>query len=123
MVGQGVRQGGILSTHLYKIYNNKLLEQLEREGDGLHIGTTFMGVPTCADAMLHLMTGDDRLQAMLFNSDQYSDKKIYIIHPIKSETASSGQPAKVSLKGKQLPQVDSVKHLVCHGIPNQIVKP
>ncbi len=31
MVRQGVCQGGILSTHLYKIYNNKLLEQLERE--------------------------------------------------------------------------------------------
>ncbi len=111
MVGQGVRQGGILPTHLYKIYNNKLLEQLEREGDGLHIGTTFMGAPTCADDMLHLTTGDDRLQAMLANSDQFSDQRRYIIHPIKSETTPSGQPANVSLKDKQLPQVDSVKHL------------
>ncbi len=107
----GVRHRGILSTHLYKIYNNKLLEQLEREGDGLHIGTTFMGAPTCADDMLHLTTGDDRLQAMLANSDQFSDQQRYIIHPIKSESTSSGQPANVSLKDKQLPQVDSVKHL------------
>ncbi len=111
MVRLGVRQAGILSTYLYKTYNNKLLEELEREGNGLHIGTTFMEAPTCADDMLHLTIGDDRLQAMIFNSDQYSDQRRYIIHPIKSESTSSGQPAKVSLKSKQLPQVDSVKHL------------
>ncbi len=70
-----------------------------------------MGAPTCADNMLHLTTGDDRLQAMLANSDQFSDQRMYIIHPIKSETTSSGQPANVSLIDKQLPQVDSVKHL------------
>ncbi len=59
---------------------------------------------------------------MLANSDQFSDQRRYIIHPIKSETTSSGQPANVSLKDKQLPQVDSIKHLGLSQNPKSNIK-
>ena len=37
-IRQGVRQGGILSTHLYKLYINDLLVDLESTKLGKHIG-------------------------------------------------------------------------------------
>jgi hypothetical protein len=42
-IQQGGRQGGILSTGLYKTYINELLLTLERNRVGTHIGTTYVG--------------------------------------------------------------------------------
>jgi hypothetical protein len=46
---QGVRQGGILSTHLYKIFIQDLLLELEENSLGYHLGNVYIGTPTCAD--------------------------------------------------------------------------
>ncbi len=43
---QGVRQGGILSTHFYKTYINDLLLELEDQGLGLSMGSTYVWCPT-----------------------------------------------------------------------------
>jgi len=51
-VEQGVRQGGVLSTHLYKVYINELLLELERHL-GISIGNTYTGCPTCADDIVY----------------------------------------------------------------------
>ena len=48
-VGQGVRQGGILRTDLHKVYNNRLLDRLERTAIGARIGNVCYVAPTCAD--------------------------------------------------------------------------
>ena len=42
-IHQGVRQGGILSPHLYKMYVNPLLEELKRNALWAHIGTIYTG--------------------------------------------------------------------------------
>ena len=44
-----MRQGGILSTHLYKIYIDELLNILKSKRLGLKIGTDYLGSPACAD--------------------------------------------------------------------------
>lgn len=81
---QGVRQGGILSTHLYKTYINDLLLELEDRCLGISIGTTYVGCPTCADDVL-LMTNDSgELQTMLSIAYTYSRENRYQIHPQKS---------------------------------------
>ena len=49
MIHQVVRKGGILSPFLYKLYVNKLLEDLKTYSLGFKIGTTYVGCPTCAD--------------------------------------------------------------------------
>ena len=43
-VHQGVRQGGILSTELYKVYINDILDQLENSGLGSYIGNIYIVV-------------------------------------------------------------------------------
>ena len=48
-VKQGVRQGGILSTVHYKLFNNDLLHMLQDSGFGANIGCFYCGAPTCAD--------------------------------------------------------------------------
>ena len=46
---QGVRQGGIHSVEQYKAHTNDSLKLLEEQNTGFHIGSCFVGAPTCAD--------------------------------------------------------------------------
>ena len=46
-VQQCVRQGGILSTDLFKLYSNDLLARLMKPGIGSHIGEISCIAPTC----------------------------------------------------------------------------
>ena len=48
-VEQEVRQGGILSTDLYKLYGNSLFDRLQIPGIGCHIDEIFCVAPVCAD--------------------------------------------------------------------------
>ena len=81
---QGVRQGGILSTCLYKVYIDELLRILKSKRLGLRIGTVYIGCPTCADDIALLALSPDELQLMLYEALNYSKKNRYQIHPIKS---------------------------------------
>ena len=55
-IKQGVRQGGILSTEMYKRYNDTLLDQLEEAGHGLFLGTTHIPSPPCEDDIAFFAT-------------------------------------------------------------------
>ena len=46
---QGVRQGGVLSADLYKLFINDLLDRLEATGKGAKIWNIDISAPTCAD--------------------------------------------------------------------------
>ena len=48
-VGMGDRQGSILSTDLYKLYINPLLDRLQDIGIGLKIGNINVNNTGCAD--------------------------------------------------------------------------
>ena len=63
-INQGVRQGGILSTHLYKVYIDPLLDILRSKRLGLHLGTVYIGDPTVADDLAFLTKLKDELQLM-----------------------------------------------------------
>ena len=62
---QGVRQGGIPSTELFKVRGDSLLNRLEQSQLGFAIGTIDVGVPTCADDMTLLSSSPINLQAMI----------------------------------------------------------
>jgi hypothetical protein len=48
-VSMGNRQGGIISTDLYKLYINPLLDRLQDVGIGLKIGSINVNNTGCAD--------------------------------------------------------------------------
>jgi hypothetical protein len=48
-VSQGARQMGILSTNLYKLYINQLLNMYETTGIGYRIGNISVNSTACAD--------------------------------------------------------------------------
>ena len=84
IVQQGVKQGGILSPSLYKIYINNLLNSLQECNLGSVIGSIYIGSPTCADDVLLLSNNKHELQAMLDTANKYSQTHSYQIHPQKT---------------------------------------
>ncbi|CAC5417961.1 unnamed protein product [Mytilus coruscus] len=85
-IDQGVRQGGILSSHLYKQYINELLSELEAHNMGISIGNTYAGCPSCADDIVLLSNDQNEMQEMLNTVYDYSSDHRFLIHPVKSNT-------------------------------------
>lgn len=83
-VHQGVRQGGILSTELYKVYINDILDQLENSGLGSYIGNIYCGSPTCADDVALVANSPSDLQSMISTVENYSIQEKYKLQPTKS---------------------------------------
>ena len=83
-INQGVRQGGILSTHIYKIYIDPLLDILKSKRLGLRIGATHIGNPTCADDVVLPAPSVEELQQMLQEAVRFSRKNRDRIHPTKT---------------------------------------
>jgi hypothetical protein len=83
-IKQEVRQGGVLSTHLYKSYINDLPLELEKRGLGLTIGLEYCGSPLCADDIVLMSTDVEEIQTMLDIAYKYSCQHRYNIHPQKS---------------------------------------
>ena len=55
----------ILSTDLFKVHGNGLLDRLVKTGRGCHIGEICCVAPTCADDMFVLSDTQDDLQLLL----------------------------------------------------------
>ena len=113
---QGVRQGGILSTHLYKLYINDLLLDLENRSIGLHIGTTYTGCPTCADDLSLMSECSEEFGSMLNIAHTYACQHRYIIHPEKSvavckNKASKSKPETWKLGNEQISVEEKTVHL------------
>ena len=83
-VNQGVKQGSLISPHLYKLYINDLLVNLEKSGLGIQIGTIFIGCPTCADDVTLITNDSNQVQPLLDIAQTYADAHGYQLHPNKS---------------------------------------
>ena len=84
-IKQGVRQGGILSTHLYKIFVQDLLEELEQKAIGYQLGNIYVGTPTCADDIAFISNNRYEMQLMLNVLNRYAKEHHYSIHPTKTQ--------------------------------------
>ncbi|CAC5361724.1 unnamed protein product [Mytilus coruscus] len=84
-IKQGVRQAGILSTHLYKVFVQDLLVELEENALGYHLGNVFAGTPTCADDIAFISNNENELQIMLNVLSRYANEHHYTIHPMKTQ--------------------------------------
>ena len=81
---QGVRQGGILSADLYKIYIDPLLKQLQQSRLGMHIGYIECVTTACADDITLNCTDPTEAQIMLNMAYNYSCIEQYKLQPQKS---------------------------------------
>jgi hypothetical protein len=117
-VAQGVRQGGVLSTILYKEYMDPLLQDLETACTGAHIGDIYCGTPTCADDVLLLAYDKAELQVMLQKTHSHSVEHLYSLHPTKSSTSllygkdsSLGSTQNFKLGNDPMPNSTEFTHL------------
>ncbi|KAL5006138.1 hypothetical protein ScPMuIL_017296 [Solemya velum] len=82
---QGVRQGGISSTELFKGRCDQLLNNLSDSGFGFSIGAINCCAPTCADDVALLATTAADLQAMISVAVTDANKERYEFNAKKSK--------------------------------------
>ena len=83
-VDQGVRQGGILSTDLYKLYNNDLFERLQIPSVGCHIGEIYCVAHECADDVAILTENKRILQLLVDIAVDFSSLERFLLQSVKS---------------------------------------
>ena len=81
---QGVKQGGLLSAELYKIYIEDLLKTNENSKLGCQIGTLTINAIACADDIALGCDNPYDLQIHINQSVNYSDTHRYQLQPQKS---------------------------------------
>ena len=81
---QGVRQGGILSTDLYKVYEDRLLDCLCMARNATAIGPVICVAPASADDCAVLADTPKLLQSFLDIGVDRSKMERYILQPVKS---------------------------------------
>ena len=118
-VEQGVRQDGILSTDLYKLYGNGLFNRLQITGVGCHIGEISCVAAGCADDVAILVENKRILQLLIDIVVDYSGMDRYLLQPIKSVLLEIVQHAGrsppddtvVTMKEQPMPIVEEAMHM------------
>ena len=120
-IGNGVKQGAIISAVLYCVYTNGLFDELRRMRVGCCIGRDFVGALGYADDLFLLSPSLDGLQDMLKVCEQYAKK-----HNLAFSTNENSNKSKtkcmaflhkerelrrLKLCGNDLPWVQKGKHL------------
>ena len=118
-IGNGVKQGAILSAILYCVYTNGLFEELRRRKIGCFV--TFVGILGYADDLYLMSPSLDGLQDMLSVCEHYAIKRNLKFstdtNPSKSKTKCMAylykerELRKLELCGNKLPWVKNGKHL------------
>jgi exonuclease III len=81
---QGVRQGAVMSTDLYKLYLHNLLSSLDDQDKGFAIGDITISAPTCADDVLLLASNELDMQELLDQVAEYARDHQYSLNPTKT---------------------------------------
>ena len=120
-IGNGVKQGAILSAILYCVYTNGIFQEMRKAKVGCFIGRNYVGVLGYADDLYLLSPSIDGLQEMLTVCENYANdhnlKFSTDPNPNKSKTKCMAYLLKerelpsLMLCGNKLPWVKSGKHL------------
>ena len=94
---QGVRQGGIPSTELFKCRGHQVLEDLEQSNQGFSIGEVDVSAPTCADDMTLLSSTSIGLQRLLTIAQTDAALERYQYSKAKSKVMVFGSTASVNI--------------------------
>ena len=118
-VGMGVQQGGILSTDLYKLYINPLLDRLQDVGIGLRIGNIKVNNTASADdvALLSVQLSDAQIMVNMAldfaNLEGYElqPKKSIAIHIRGNNKQCQTTNEKLIMGNITMPEVEQATHL------------
>ncbi len=112
-VAQGVRQGGVLSANLYKLYIDNLLNRVTRKGIGTNIGTVPVGITACADDIILLADSEMALQELVDEAYDYAVQHRYELHPTKSVAMvyNSDQQPNIMIGDNIMPVTNVLEHL------------
>ncbi|CAC5404576.1 unnamed protein product [Mytilus coruscus] len=118
-VYQGVKQGGLLSADLYKLYIEDLLSLYENSTLGCKIGNININAVACADDIALLSDNPYDLQILVNHALQYSQLHYYTQQPQKSVIIQVENKAKktanhnwnFNLDNKEMPNLDKSTHL------------
>ena len=90
-VKSGVRQGGVLSPHLFAIYVNDLITHLRSLHVGCHIFDLFLGCIVYADDICLLAPTRSALQLLLNSCESYGVNWCLSYNPSKSKVMQFGK--------------------------------
>ncbi len=120
VVQNEIRQGGIISPLLYTVYVDELLNRLEEEGNGWHIGSKYYEAICYADDMQILCPSVYGLQSMInictecgieYDITYNKDKSVCMVFLRRNYNQNNNNS--IYLSGSKLECVQKVKHLVC----------
>ena len=78
-IHQGARQGGIVSTDLYKIYQNQLLNRIQHSGLGARVGNVTCNISGCADDLAFNVNSRREGQVLVNASTDYAFLEQYLL--------------------------------------------
>jgi len=85
IVQQGVKQCGVASTDLYKLYVDPLLHRLEDAGTGMIIGNICCSASACADDVCVCAVSHYETQHLITITEDFANSERYTLQPKKTE--------------------------------------
>ena len=122
--GPGSASGGILSTDLYKVYSNNLLDRLTLAKDATKIGPIIFVTPACADDVAVTADSSEIMQSLLDIGLDNSKMERFILQPVKSviieilyglRRSATNLSKGWDLDGARMPTVDKTMHVESAG--------
>ena len=115
-VGNGIRQGSVISPVLFCAYLDILLLSLEEQKIGCHVGNKFYGCTAYADDIVLMSPTLSGLSSMLKQCDEYSQKYHLKFNASKSMCMRFGRllPTdlpEINFSGAPITWVNQAKHL------------
>ena len=84
-VGNGVKQGGVLSPVLFTVYLDVLIDELRKKSLGCHFYGHFVGCFIYADDITLLAQSRDALNIMLDVSREYAEAYYILFNATKTK--------------------------------------
>ena len=113
-VYSGVRQGGVLSPHLFALYIDDLIKELRKLKNGCYVVDIFLACIVYADDICLLAPCRSALQLLLNTCETYGLQWCLSYNPSKSKVMFFGkgtQSSTFTMYGKNLEFVDRYKYL------------
>ena len=83
-VTNGVKQGGVISPSILRVYMDGLLNELQQNGVGCHMGKVFAGAFAYADDTILLSPSVQALNTLLFICNDYASRYDVKLNALKS---------------------------------------